>query len=206
MISRNNFNGIAPVYDKLSRLVFGRSMYKAQTSYLKEIPQGVNVLMLGGGTGWLLYELFALNPSCKVWYIEASSKMLELSQRKVSSDDKAVYFIHGTESSIPDGITFDAVVTPFYLDLFSDRSCQRVIQKIKTSIHSKSVWLVTDFLNAELWQKAMLTLMYKFFRMTCQIEASRLPQWQQLLEKNGLSAVKSEKFFAGFIKSSVFRL
>ena len=77
----NNFDSVAGYYDKLSILVFGTAMRRAQTAHLHDIPLGRNVLILGGGTGWLLSELSAVNPTCKVWYIDASSKMISLSKR-----------------------------------------------------------------------------------------------------------------------------
>ncbi len=202
----NSFDRVAPVYDKLSNLVFGRSMAMAQTLYLRDIPKGAKVLILGGGTGLLLKELLAINSTCLVWYVDASSKMIELAKRRIPKSLNCIYFIHGTEMSIPLDTTFDIVITHFYLDLFSTASCNLAIEKIKTALHLKSKWLVTDFINSTWWQRMMLTVMYKFFRMTCGIEASQLPEWQHLIKKNGFVEVKSKLYFGKFIKSSLFVL
>jgi ubiquinone/menaquinone biosynthesis C-methylase UbiE len=69
--------------------------------YLDKIPAGSNVLILGGGTGWILSELKKINPTCRVYYIEASAKMLELAKaRFVTPPSNDIFFIHGTEATL----------------------------------------------------------------------------------------------------------
>jgi tRNA (cmo5U34)-methyltransferase len=201
----NNFDSVAGFYDKLSTLVFGKAMRRAQTAYLHDIPPGSNVLILGGGTGWLLSELSAVNPTCKVWYIDASSKMISLSKEHMLNSTHEIVFIHGTEESIPVGIMFDAVITHFYLDLFPTDSCIVIIRKIRSAIRTSGLWLVSDFINTTLWHGVMLRMMYGFFKVMCGIEGSSLSPWKNLLEKNGFKEHKSRVFFGGFIKSAVFR-
>ena len=181
-------------------------MRRAQTAHLRDIPHGSKVLILGGGTGWLLSELSAVNPTCKVWYIDASSKMISLSKKNTRNSTQEVVFIHGTEESIPAGITFDAVITHFYLDLFPQDSCISIIHKIRCTIRTSGLWLVSDFIHTTWWHGVMLRTMYGFFKLMCGIEGSILPPWKNLLEENGFKEHKSREFFGGFIKSAVFRL
>ena len=202
----NNFDAVAGFYDKLSMLVFGTAMRRAQTTHLHDIPPGSKVLILGGGTGWLLSELFAVNPTCKVWYIDASSRMISLSKRAMQNSTQEIVFIHGTEEAIPIGVTFDAVITHFYLDLFPHDPCIRIIHKIRSIIRTTGLWLVCDFIHTTWWHGVMLRMMYGFFKLTCGIEGSSLPPWKKLLEENGFKEHKSREFFGGFIKSAVFRL
>jgi len=204
---RNNFDSIAKIYDKLSTLVFGKAMVNAQTKFLSEIDEGATILILGGGTGWLLAETLRANLTSTIWYVEASSSMMTLSKRKISPDEmNRVNFILGTEESIPAAIFFDVVITPFYLDLFSNSYCHEVIQKIKSSLHPKSIWIVTDFVNTTWWHYGMLSLMYRFFEVTSHIEASKLPAWELMLKRSGFNEVKSNQFYGGFIKSTLVRL
>ena len=110
----NNFDSVARIYDKLSNLVFGKAMRRAQTPICPISRRVQMCLILGGGTGWLLSELSAVNPTCKVWYIDASAKMIETFKRgDMRNSTHEIVFIHGTEESIPPGITFDAVITNF---------------------------------------------------------------------------------------------
>jgi len=133
--------------------------------------------------------------------------MIMLSKKKISHTEMSrVNFIHGTEDFIPAGISFDVVITPFYLDLFSDNACRVAIQKIKSSLHAKSIWIITDFVNAAWWHYCMLFLMYRFFEITTRIEADRLPGWESILKQHGFNEIKSNLFHSGFIKSTVVGL
>ncbi len=78
-----SFDWIAPYYDWLTRLVFGRSIRRAQRHFLGQIPPGARVLVVGGGTGWLLVDLLKRPAVTHVTYLEASAVMLRLAQQKV---------------------------------------------------------------------------------------------------------------------------
>jgi ubiquinone/menaquinone biosynthesis C-methylase UbiE len=53
----NNYDRIARIYDKLSRMVFGKSIVRAQQSILPFITTPARMLIVGGGTGWILEEI-----------------------------------------------------------------------------------------------------------------------------------------------------
>ena len=127
----NGFDAITPVYDWLARFVFGKSIRNAQLKFLNKIPGGSNILILGGGTGWLLSKLLEVNPTCTVWYIEASQKMLKRAQKEVHvPPTTSVYYIHGTEEDIPLGMKYNVVIANFFFDLFSPSSLQTLIRDI----------------------------------------------------------------------------
>ncbi|MEZ4686196.1 MAG: hypothetical protein R3B47_09055 [Bacteroidia bacterium] len=64
-----SFNRLAPVYDFLASLVFGNRIRQAQRWLLDFIPEGSSILILGGGTGWILEELAekAHIQPCTIW-------------------------------------------------------------------------------------------------------------------------------------------
>jgi tRNA (cmo5U34)-methyltransferase len=207
MKALNRFNQIASVYDILTRMVFGKSIRNAQVRFLDCIPPHGNVLVLGGGTGWLLHALLSINPSCRVWYIEASSSMIEKTRRKIGQAQQGrVHFIHGTENAIPRGMRYDAVITYFFLDLFTAPSLDDVIGKVQAHLKPRAVWLASDFVDREKWwQKALLRMMYLFFRLTCSLETKQLPPWEARLTFHELEEVETEYFFGSFIKSVMLR-
>ncbi len=201
----NGFDKIAFVYDFLAKLVFGRNIIDAQKYFLSKIKSHSNVLILGGGTGWLLAKLLKAKPNCEVWYIEASAKMITRSRNRIVHG-QAVHFIHGTENDIPKTIKFDAVITNFYLDLFSSLSLPVVINKIQSSLKPGSLWIVTDFVtNQKWWQEAMLKIMYWFFRLTCGIASTGLPPWHTLIGEAGFVKVRSKFFYKNFIEAAVWQ-
>jgi tRNA (cmo5U34)-methyltransferase len=204
--SLNRFNSLAWIYDTLARVIFGKSIKNAQVCYLKEIPKGCNVLILGGGTGWIIRKLLQINPGVNIWYIEASSAMIQRARKKVAKFHKdRIHFIHGTEDSVPTEINYNAVITPFFLDLFSMTSLKEVIRKIRKTLTPDALWLATDFVdNHKWWQRVALRLMYLFFRIICGIESKELPAWENVLRESGCEELKSNYFFNTFIKATLF--
>lgn len=150
MESLNGFNWISGIYDHAARVVFGKTIFDAQLTFIDDIPINSKILILGGGTGRILKEMIRVNPRCAIWYIDASSAMLEDAKerlRKLPSHD--VHFLHGTVNSIPGEIKFDVVITNFFLDLFTVQSLEGIIEKIDKALLSESLWLVTDFVNGK---------------------------------------------------------
>jgi ubiquinone/menaquinone biosynthesis C-methylase UbiE len=201
--ANSGFDFLAPVYDALAPLIFGRSIVRSQTWFLDKIPPNAKVLILGGGTGWILKELLEKNSTCPVWYVEASAKMMERTRARLLRGQ--VTLIHGTENDIPANVAFDVIITNFYLDLFSERKLEKVIKQISNQTQSSSRWLVTDFVNREVWwQRLMLKIMYLFFRSICDIEAERLPNWITCLNTHQWTEASSKDWYGAFIRSTVW--
>ncbi len=201
-----NFDRIAPLYDKLVRFVFGKAVYQAQTRFLNEIDKEASVLILGGGTGWLLAELVSAKPRCKVVYIEASEKMLQMAQKAVAGSAQTVVFIHGTEREIPVGSSFDVIITHFYLDLFPDHLCRGVCRLIRSYCHAGSLWLACDFIKITPWHSLMLRLMYLFFRLTSDLKIIELPDWRKCIQESDFGEIDKQYFFKSFICTALYRL
>ena len=198
------FDRIATYYDALARLVFGKSLQKAQTCFLNYIPPGSNVLVLGGGTGWWLNEFLRLNPTCKIVYIDESSEMIRLA-KKFTNNDQRIVFVQGTQDSIPERSKFDVVILFCFLDLFTEKQLPDMFRKIMGSMNSNSHWLVTDFINRSWWHSLLLFVMYRFFKLTTGLKNQRLPDWQEAMHQTGLRKVDEKSFFGQFIKSALYR-
>ena len=200
------FDKLAYIYDGLARLVYGKSIVNSQLPFLNDINPNATVLILGGGTGWFLAQLLIMGPTCEIWYIESSIKMLEKSKAK-SPHSPNVHFIHGTEQNIPHHQKFDVVITNFYFDLFSFQSLQAIIKGIQISMKPDSIWLATDFIHARSWWQSILSkVMYIFFRSVCNIEAKSLPDWHRCLTEARLIKRKSKLFYGGFIEACVYQV
>jgi len=201
----NGFDRLATLYDPLARMIYGQSIVQAQTCFLDVIPSFSKVLIVGGGTGWLLTKLLQDHPECEVWYIESSVNMLSMAARK-SMDPGRVHFILGTEEDIP-GCGFDVVITHFFLDLFSKPALLIAVQKICLALRPSALWIVADFVDqGKGWQRFLLKTMYSFFRQTCRIEARTLPPWGGALIQSGLYKVEHRLYYKGFIESAVYRM
>jgi tRNA (cmo5U34)-methyltransferase len=201
----NRFNRIAIVYDLLAKIVFGKSMRRAQTFFLGSIADQSNVLIIGGGTGWIARDLLSVKPGAHIVYIEASDKMLASAKQKLSAYPENIQFIHGTQDDIPEGFEFETVITNFYVDLFSPDVLNIHIKRIGSHLKPDGKWIVTDFVSNRNWHRLLLWVMYRFFKTTAAIDARVLPDWQQLMETNNFNAIETGEFYRGFIRTCLYK-
>ncbi len=204
-----NYNAVAWFYDGLSSLVFGSSIKKAQIDLLPLIPNNSKVIIVGGGTGWILEEITKLHPSgLEITYVDSSSKMIERSKKRNYAANK-VEFI---ETSVEDYLLlytdhlYDAIITPFIADCFSQSAWQQVFTKLDASLQPNGMWLYADFyLNnkSPQWQRFLIKLLYIFFRITCRIPAKQLPNVEVCFST--YKHISKRMYFAGFIVSQAFR-
>lgn len=194
---------MAPVYAGLTRIVFGNSLQLAQEFFLDQIRKNDRILILGGGSGEFLKSLLQKHPHVTIDYIDQSPRMIDLAKKR-SGNPSNVNFIIGTENTIPQS-TYAVVITNFYLDLFTDKTLDRVIEQIKPHLATNVTWLATDFISEKPWHKFFIKVMYAFFRAVTRIEANALPDWQSALTKAGLQQITSQNFYRRFIKSSVYK-
>src|SRR5687768_3158148 len=116
MKDTNNYDRLAPYYDKLAAMVYLGAVRQAQRSLLHLIPANGNILFIGGGTGKILDELLETCRPANVFYVEKSSRMLSLSQKNCRhAKVNRVHFVHGTEDNLADR-HFDVVITQFFFD------------------------------------------------------------------------------------------
>jgi ubiquinone/menaquinone biosynthesis C-methylase UbiE len=197
----NKFNRVATYYDLLAQLVFGNAIRNSQTLYLNQLPKDSKILVIGGGTGWWLKELQRINPICEVWFIEASSAMLERARMNGSSN---ITFIHGTEGDIPP-IQFDGIVTYYFLDLFTDLEMKVAIERLNACLKSNGIWAVADFVNYKWWHRTFLSVMYFFFRRVGALRVNQLHRWEENLTNQNLERTHQTFFYKGFITSCLYR-
>ena len=204
MTRLNAFDAIAPFYDVLARTVFGEGIRDAQRRYLSLIKPGGKILILGGGTGWILPAITSIAPACEVWYIEASSGMLKLAKKRLEGRCNNIHFVHGTEADIPEGTSFDAIVTNFYLDLFSSTEISVVAATLAGCLSDEGVLLVSDFVSEKWWHRRLLSIMYFFFHLSCGIDNRRLPDWRSAMLELGMEERRAAQFSSGFIVSAAY--
>jgi tRNA (cmo5U34)-methyltransferase len=200
-----SFDSIAPVYDSLSRMVYGKSIVAAQNHFLKYIPEGSHILIVGGGTGWIIDAIFEVNRTCSIVYLEASQKMLQKAQARVDADDlPRVKFLF--QSEMPSEGSYDVIITNFFLDLFPPHKLVSILHQLKDRMKHDGRWIVTDFVDGgKLWQRLLLQLMYWFFKRISKIEATTLPPWSLLLAEDGMQKVEEKHFYVGFIETAIYK-
>ncbi|SDP94034.1 Methyltransferase domain-containing protein [Mucilaginibacter sp. OK268] len=200
-----NFNNSAWFYDGLSRLVYGRALINAQLYLLSFIEPDSRVLIVGGGTGWILEELTKIHPSglC-ITYVEIAAAMMDLSKKRDTGSNEVVYIQSAIEqvTLTPD---FDVVITSFLFDNFTEQTLHIVFNHIHALLKPLGLWLNADFqLTGRWWQQLLLKSMFVFFRLICGIEASKLPGIKTRFTANSYAMVDEKTFFNDFIVASVY--
>jgi tRNA (cmo5U34)-methyltransferase len=197
------FDRLAPFYDSLARLIIGKGIKQSQLYFLNHLSNKSKLLVLGGGTGWILPHLFKINPELEIHYIDVSKNMIAQARQKMPAANK-IQFIVGTSDNITDR-DFDCVITNFYLDLFDNATLNVLVPQIKGSLLPDAYWLATDFVSVARWHRLMLWLMYRFFRLTTGLRNLQLPEWQVRLANAGGTLIDQKQFSRNFIKAVVFR-
>lgn len=210
----HSFDIVAPVYDSLAKLIFGSAITQAQLVNLEMVPAKAKILVIGGGTGWFLLELLQNTNCSRVVYVEASKKMLYQARQLLISkygQECKTEFRLGNENNITPAEKYDVVITNFFLDLFAPAPLQYITDKLYTALTPGGYWFITDFIKPDatswkkIWSSVLLRGMYIFFRVTCQISATTLPDWEHLLKQYSLKGRKSGYFYYGLIKSVVLQ-
>ena len=194
------YDHIAPYYDALKRLVFGRSLENSQLVYLNYIKSSDHVLILGGGTGLVLDHLDQI----QIEYVELSGEMIRLaSLRKCASH---VNFHQIKFEAFESDQKYDVVVANYFLDLFTDDDLPAIINKIKSLMRSEGILLVSDFRPTGNWHHKMLEwAMHKFFKLTTGLNRNGFALIFDQLTDAGFETVAASTYHDDFVLSKVLR-
>ena len=204
------FDRVAWCYDALTSLVFGPALRRAQRAALAGLPQGApHVLVLGGGTGWVLTEVLRRRPQATVLYLEASPRMLARARARLTRDfPQAIHhveFRHGTQAALGPTERFEVLITFFVLDCIALPEFAGALAQLRASQQSSAPWLLADFRPARYgWRRVLLRLMYTFFRLTTGLRARELPDLAAALVRLGLHPDHRARFYAGAVEAIIF--
>ena len=184
----SNFNFVASFYDRLSRLVFQKSIEQASQQMVDWVKPGSKVLILGGGTGKLL-EQFKNNAS--IDYVELSTKMIEQAKNRACVGE--VSFYNHDYLLFESTKKYDYIICPFFLDLFVPVELNKVINKIKEELTQNGKLLVLDFSpkNTGWFNLFLLQVMILFFRVFSGIKIKTYNNLFDEVEKEGFVSVDS---------------
>lgn len=206
-----DFGPVAGFYDALAGLVFGGALRRAQRATLAAgLPAGPSprVLVLGGGAGWVLTEIWRQRPGAQVLYVEVSAAMLARTRARLrrhpAPPGAAVELRQGTEASLRPEEQFDVVITFFVLDCFAEAALPGALARLHAARRPGAPWLTADFRPARGgWRHWLVQSMYWFFGLTVGLRVRRLPPWPQALAALSLQASWEQHFFGGAVAGIV---
>lgn len=205
----NNYNKIASFYDALAKLVFGQAQIDAQKDQLAYLNPGDKILIVGGGTGWILDEIAKLFPQkTTVDFVEASAKMIAIAKKRRVSYGLVAFINIPIEEFRPNK-KYDVVITSFFFDNFNQEHAKKNFSIIDNCLKKNGLWFFSDFyvrqINKTTWKSLMLKVMYLFFNLTANVEAKRLVSMQSVFKDNGFEAVTERWHYKRFIRAVVYK-
>lgn len=205
----NNYDAAAWFYDGLAKFIFGKSLINAQCFLTQYIKAQSNILIVGGGTGWILEEITKVQASgLNITYIEISGRMTDRSKARNCGQNE-VSFVHAAIEDCEITQTYDVILTPFLFDNFSEKHIQNVFTQLHQSLKLGGLWMLTDFQiqnnNKSIWQKIILKTMYWFFGWLCNVETKILVKMDTYFDQKKYVLVEGNTFYKGFVVSQVYR-
>lgn len=202
----SNYDNSAFFYDRLSQIIFRQALVKAQVYLLQFILPNSSILIIGGGTGWILEELTNIHYSgLDITYVEISTKMTMLAKKRNTGINK-VTFINEAIENMPIDKQYDVVITPFLLDSFTEDTLEKTFAHMHQQLKPKGLWLICDFqLTGKLWQALLLKTMYFFFKVICRIETFTMPAIENQFTKRNYIKLSNRTFYGDFIISCIYK-
>ncbi len=203
-----NFDRLARWYRALEYLALGRTLETARFHFLDRLAGCRRILVFGEGDGRCLARLVTLAPAAHITCIDASPAMLDRAARRLSGPDRARVTLPAADAravSLPAG-EFDAVLTLFFLDCFTDAEVRGLVARIDPALAPGAVWLHADFMlptagparwRSQIW----LAGLYAFFRVATGISARRLPDMDAALAAAGFVVAEERILQRGLVRS-----
>lgn len=205
----NNYDKIANHYDFLSRLIFFKSQVKAQINQLKSIPANSSLLIVGGGTGWILEEIAKVYSSgLSITYVEISEKMIKLSKARNFKNNQVDFIALGIEDFKTEQ-KFDVILTPFLFDNFSRHRAEAVFKDLHHHLKINGLWFFVDFSlsnrKGKWWKSIVLKSMYLFFKIMGIVEAHQLVDMQPYFTQEKYKTLEKRLYYSGFISATIYQ-
>jgi len=212
--SRMNCDAIAPYYEVLEHLSFGRHLEQVRFAFLQETRASRRAIVCGGGDGRFLARLLRANPSVQVDFVDLSAKMIGLAEKRITGMGPAarrrVRFHAGDiREFAPGPVEYDLIVTHFFLDCFSDPELCDVVGSLADWAAPDVTWIVSDFRETQgpigrIWTSGVTRGLYAAFRLTTGLRVTRLPQYLPAIAEAGFRLRHEEKALGGLLHSSVW--
>lgn len=206
-----NFDRLAPFYRAMEFLSAGRKLQDCRTRFIREIKPPRRILLAGEGHGRSLPVFLETFPDARVTVVDSSQRMLEIAKRGAVGEISRVEFIHA-DLSMWDGpeAVYDLIVTNFFLDCFGPETLPAVVERLAKTVTPDADWLLADFHIPEKgiarWRaRVIVGMLYRFFRMTCGLDAGALVSTDGPLKAAGFHQHARVNSDWGLLKSEWWR-
>lgn len=212
-----SYDGLAPFYGLLERLVFRGQMQRCRCALLPEIaaalPEGASVLSLGEGRGSFVRALARERPDLSFTVLDGSERMLSVARRRLekSAPETAARarWLHAevlAEDPLQGADGFALIACCFFLDSFEGAELEQVLERIVAWLAPGGQVLICDFrqaprglarLRSSLW----LRLLYASFAWSTGLKVRRLEDPEPALLRAGCAAMGEWRGLGGLLQA-----
>ena len=209
-----SFDSLAPHYRWMEWLSAGEKLQRCRIHYLGRIKRPETILIVGEGNGRFLCECRRSYAKANILCVDASVRMLELAEARLQRqglDASNIEFLHkDIRTWSPPTNTYDLIVTHFFLDCFSGAGLREIVTRLARSARPSGQWILADFQIPDkallkLRARAMLWLMYVFFRLATRLPARELHEPDPFLEANGFACEARRVSEWGLLRSDLWQ-
>ncbi|WDQ18111.1 class I SAM-dependent methyltransferase [Rhodopirellula sp. P2] len=207
------YDRLARWYWLLEKPVFRKSLQRARTALLAELPAVHRILMLGDGDGRLLAEVLRVQPHAHVTSVEQSSEMLRLQREQViqwGASDRVRLVCQDATDWSANGETFDCLITPFFLDCFPEAELRCHLPKWLALVEQGGWFYYIDFvLPSSGWQRLRAKfwsgVMHRFFAWQTGLMSRSLVAVEPFFDAGEWSVHRTEVLNHGFLQARLYR-
>lgn len=209
-----SFDVLAPYYRWMERILAGAKLQRCRTAFMEHLPPAGKILLLGEGHGRFLEVLGQANWTGQVTYVDSSQEMLKQARRRsrISCPKINIEWLNANALSwTPAPRAYDLIVTHFFLDCFAADQLRELIPRLCSALKPGGRWMLADFClpsqgMRRLRAKAILWLMYRFFRLVTRLPARQLSSPDAFLSGNGLHLRQRLFFEWGLLHADLWLL
>jgi ubiquinone/menaquinone biosynthesis C-methylase UbiE len=208
-----DFDVLAPHYAWMEWLLAGKKLQRCRGVFVHAISAPRRALIIGQGHGAFVAELLKAHPGVRCTCVDSSSRMLEEARARVRAGGWSESTVEFTHADIlawtPPSGEFDLIVTHFVLDCFRPEQLERVLPKLSAAAAPGAYWLLADFQEppagpAKWRARAILEVMYLFFRWTAGLPATHLTPPDSFLARHGFLLRDRRTFDWGLLHSDLW--
>ena len=205
-----NCDGIARWYRSFEYLAFGRALEQRRLEYLDDVKDTRQVLILGDGDGRFTAEFVKRNPGAQVDWVDLSSGMTAMAERRIGDGGANVRFRVGDARTISLTEKYDLVVTHFFLDCFTEEELDVLVGRVAECCEPGARWLISEFGLPDggigrVASRVLIRFMYFFFRVATGLRVTQLPVYARVLERHGFRVVGRRMAMGGLLVSELWR-
>lgn len=170
------------------------------------IPANSKILIVGGGTGWIIEEVGKIHAAgLNITYVELSANMMALSKKRDPGHNLVTYINIPVQNAVLNN-NYDVVITPFLFDNFPPATFAQVFDHLNQLLKPGAIWINTDFqLTGKWWQNPLLKSMYLFFGLLGCMEAKKLSDIKPYFKRAVYTVISQQLFFSEFIATTAYK-